>query len=574
MATTTSSVLNTTNFTVDANGKLQVGGIASGLDTEAIIEGLMTARRLPAVNIETKITTNTTKISALTEFQTKVASVTTALDALRGNPGNSKNVFDSKTVSGTTNASSGTASDIDSLILATVDSTAQNMSHTITIDSLAAAHQVRSDAFSSTTAALSTLGVTAGTFTLGGQTITVSSSDTLMDLRSKINNAGAGVTASIVSADSGTNYLVLTSDASGTANAMSFTGGSTLTDELGLTTSSGATIKNQLTAAANASITVDGISGIVRSSNEINDVIPGVTLSLLKAEPGTTITMEVEPDLSAIKTSINDLVTAYNDIRAYQTEQRTAADWNEDGTVDDNEYGPLAYDQTLRDIISQLGELAATSVDGATDGYASLSQIGIVMQSDYTLALDDTILDSKLLTNIDGIKELFSFQSTVSDSRITVLTRGSDSNGTNTLVITGTDSSGNVTGATWNGVAMTVSDRTLTAADGTKLFFNGGTNLGTVSGLTVEFSSGLADSFYGYFNEASRSTTGVIATQITDLQTLNTDLQDRVDVIDSRLEVYRASLESKYTAMEVALSELETLKQTIESYTDSLNSDS
>lgn len=571
MATTT-SVINTGNFTVDANGKLKVGGITSGLDTEAIIDGLMKARRMPAVNIETKITTNTTKISALSEFNSKVAGVTTALDALRGNPGNSGNVFDTKKISGTVAAASGTPSDIDSLLVATVDSTAQNMSHTIKIEKLAAAHQIRSDMYTSTTTALSTLGVTPGDFTVGGKTITVSSTDTLLDLRSKINNAGAGVTASIVSADSNTHYLVLTSSETGTANALNFTTGGALTDQLGLTTTGGTAIKNQLVQASNAEITVDGITGIVRSTNEIDDVIPGVTLSLLKEEPGTTITLKVEPDLSAIKTVISDLVTAYNDIRGYMAEQRTAADWNDDGTVGENEFGPLAYEQLLRDIVSQLGDMAAATVEGAPDGYASLSQIGIVMKSDYTLSIDETILDAKLLTNVDGIKDLFTFQSSVSDSRITVLSRGNDSNGSNALVITGTDASGNVTGATWNGVAMTVSGKTLTAADGTKLFFNGGPNLGTLSGLTVDMSSGLADSFYGYFDEVSRSTSGTIATQITDMQTQNTELKDRVEVIDARLAVYRSSLEAKYTAMEVALSKLKTLEDTIKSYTESLNS--
>ncbi|TKW60700.1 MAG: hypothetical protein DI628_07325 [Blastochloris viridis] len=571
MATTT-SVLNTTNFTVDANGKLKVGGITSGLDTEAIINGLMQARRQPAVNIETKITTNTTKISALTEFNTKVANVTTALNALRGNPGNSANVFDSKKISGTVSAVSGTPSDIDSLLIATVDSTAQNMSHTIKIEKLAAAQQIRSDAYTSTNTALSTLGVTPGDFTVGGKTITISSTDTLLDLRSKINNAGAGVTASIVSADANTHYLVLTSSKTGTANALDFSAGGALTDQLGLTANGGADIKNELVEASNAEISVDGISGIVRSSNEINDVIPGVTLSLLKAEPGTTINLKVEPDLSSIKTVIGNLVTAYNEVRAYMTEQRTAADRNDDGTVGDNEYGALAYDQILRDIVSQLGEMAAATVEGAPDGYSSLSQIGIVMKSDYTLSIDETILDSKLLTNVEGIKDLFTFKSSVSDSRITVLNRGSDSNGTNALVITGTDASGNVTGATWNGVAMTVSGKTLTAEDGTKIFFNGGPNLGTVSGLSVTMSSGLADRFYGYFDEISRASTGTIATQISDLQLQNTDFKDRVDVIDARLAVYRVSLEAKYTAMEVALAKLKTLEDTIKSYTDSLNS--
>lgn len=568
---TTSSLLNTNNFTVDANGKLKVGGIASGLDTEAIINGLVAARRQSAVNIETKITQNADKISALTDFRSLVSTVTTSLDKLRGNPGNSNNVFNSKSISGSTSGVG--ASDIDSLMIATVDSTAQNMTHSIKINALAAAHQVRTDAFTSTSTALTDLGVTAGTFDIGSTSITITSTDTLLDLRSKINNAGAGVTASIVSADATTNYLVLTSTDTGTANAITFGGSATLTDELGLTENVGVDIKNQLTAAADADIDVDGITGIVRSSNDIDDVIDGVTLSLLKAEPGTTITLEVEPDLSSIKTAINDFVTAYNDIRDYMDAQRTAADWNEDGVVGDSEFGPLAYDQILRDVVSQLSQLTVTSLDGAADGYASLGQIGIVINSDYRLEMDDTILDSKLLTSVDDIKHLFSFESSVSDSRVTVLTAGTDSEGSNALEITGTDVDGNVLSATWNGVAMTVSGKTLTAEDGTKIFFNGGASLGAVS-ATVDFSSGLADQFYSYFKETSTASTGTIATQITDLQTQNEENQDRVDVIDGRIEIYRTSLVAKYTAMEVALAELETLQSTIQNYIDSLNNSS
>ena len=571
---TTTSLLNTTNFTVDANGKLKVGGIASGLDTDAIIDGLVAARRQPAVNIETKITANTATIGALNTLKGLVANVTTALDQLRGNPGNSSNVFNTKTISGSTTAVSGTPSEIDSLLIATVDSTAQNMSHSIKIHSLAAAHQVRSDEFSSTSTALADLGVTTGSFTVGGKTITVSVTDTLLDLRSKINNADAGVTASIVSADSSTHYLVLTSSETGTANSMTFGGDATLTDTLGLTENSGVDIKNTLTDAADAVIDVDGITGITRSTNDINDVISGVTLSLLKAETGTTITLEVEPDLAAIKTSIAAFVDAYNEVRAYMTDQRTAADWNEDGTVGDSEFGPLAYNQNLRDVVAKLGELAATSVAGADDGYASLGQVGIVMNQDFTLSLDDTVLDGKLLTNVDGFKDLFSFQSSVSDSRVTMLARGTGSLGSNTLEITGTDADGNVTGATWNGEAMTVNGRTLTAADGTTLFFNGGPNLGAVSGVTVDITSGLADTFYGFFNETSKNSTGTLATQITDLQTQNEDMGDRVVVLDGRIDLYRTSLESKYRAMEVALSRLETLRSTIESYMESLNSSS
>jgi flagellar hook-associated protein 2 len=155
---------------------------------------------------------------------------------------------------------------------------------------------------------------------------------------------------------------------------------------------------------------------------------------------------------------------------------------------------------------------------------------------------------------------------------VTVLNRGASTpSGSNALVISGTDASGNVTGATWNGVAMTVSGRTLTAADGTSLFFNGGANLGAVGGITVDIKRGLADQSYDYFNGLTKASTGTIDTQVTQLQTTNQDYKDRVEVIDDRLAVTRKALEAKYTAMETAMAKLQTLQQTIQSYSDSFN---
>ncbi len=571
MATT--SGINTSMFTVDKNGKLNVGGIASGIDSKAIIDSLMLAKRQPAVQLEAKVTLNTAKISALTDFKGKMNSVSVALDKLRAAPGSSSNVFNSKSISGSTSATSGTASDIDSLVMATVGADAQNMTHTIKVHQLAKAHQVRSDSFTSTTTALSDLGMTPGTISIGGKDITVSSSDTLLDLRSKINNSGAGVTATIVSSDANTHYLVLTSNKTGEANAIDFGGDAGLTDGLGLTAAGG--IKNELVEAKNAIIDVNGIEGIERASNTIDDVLSGVTLSLLKAEPGTTITLKVEPNLGAVKTAIYDFVEAYNAIRDFATAQRTASDRDGDGKVGDNEVGAMAYDQLMRDVLSQLSTLVASNAEGAPDGFASLGQLGIVLGSDNKLTVDETILDNKLLTNVDGVKNLFAFGSTVSDSRVTVLQRGASSeSGNYALEITGTDADGNVTGATWNGQAMTVNGKTLTAPDGTTIFFNGGANLGAVSGINVSMSRGVADQFYDYFSELTKTGVGTIDTQVTQLQTQNSDYKSRVTLLDDRLAVTRTGLEAKYAAMEVALAKLQTLQQTIESYAKSLNGDS
>lgn len=591
------SSINTSGISVGDDGKVKISGFASSIDTQAIINAAITAKRIPAIKLEAKITANTTKVASYTELKGKVASLTTALDKLRGsNSFFSDNVFKTKTASGSTAAGPSAApgyvpSAIGDLVTVSVQNTAQSATHSITINQLARAHQVRSDSFSSTTTALTSLGVTSGDIEVNGQTINIDADDTLLDLRSKINSAGAGVTATIVSANATTHYLVLTSTQTGTANAISFNTGGTTADELGLTTSTPdpGTIKNELQDARDANIDVDGITGIVRSSNEINDVIEGVTISLLKAEEDTTITLKIEPDLVGIKSAVVDLVTAYNDIRSFYDTQRTAADFNEDGKVGDNEFGPLAYDSTLRQLIDRMNTLNATTIGGNTDGYQSLGQIGVTVGSDYKLQMDDAIFDSKLLSDVDSFRKLFAFEFTSNDSRVTYLSRtDATQSGTYYLNISGTDGSGNLltanikntagagSGGAFDGT-VGVSGKQATVqstsnAQGLVLFFNGTAGLGPIDDIQISFSRGLADSFYDFFDTMTE-TSGTLDTVVADLSNTNANYEAEISVIDTRLETLRSTLELKFVRMETALAQLETLKNSISSYFDARNSD-
>lgn len=590
------SSINTSGISVGSDGKVKISGFASSIDSQAIVDAAVAARRVPAVKLESKITANQSLISAYGELKGLASSFTTALDQLRGsNSFLSDNVFRDKSVSGFTTAlpsapSGYTSSDIGSLLSVSVENNAQVANHTITIHQLAKAHQVRSDSFSSTSAALTTLGVTAGDIEVNGTTINVDSDDTLVDLRAKINAADAGVTATIVSASSTVHYLVLTSNETGTANTISFGAGSTTSDELGLTTNvpSGGTVKNELVTAQDAIIDVDGITGITRSSNDINDVIEGVTLSLLKAEADTEINLKIEPDLVSIKTAVAGLVSAYNDLRAFYDDQRVASDRNGDGAVDDNEFGPLARDNVLRQMIDKLGLLAAGEVSGNADGYKSLSQVGIVLGSDYRLQLDETIFDSKLINDVDSLRSLFGFEFSSSDSRLTYLGRTDNTqSGSYYLNVGGTDVDGNLTSANLqtatvvgNGGAddgsLTLSGKQAyatgsTNANGLNLFFNGAGGLGAVDDIQITISRGIADSFYDYFNDLTKIA-GTLDTRVQELTNTNSDYQDDIDQIDARIETYRQTLETKFVRMETALAQLESLKQTISSYFDASNS--
>lgn len=592
------SSINTSGITVGTDGKVKISGFSSSIDSQAIIDAAVAARRVPAVKLEAKIADNQELLSAYGELKTLAGSMTTALDKLRGsNSFLSDNVFRSKSVAGSTaagvSAPSGyVPSDISSLLSVSVEDSAQVANHTITIHQLAKADQLRSDSFSSKTAALTTLGVTAGDIDINGTTISIDSDDSLIDLRGSINAADAGVTATIVSASDTVHYLVLTANDTGVANAISFGSGSTTSDSVGLTTNvpSGGTVKNPLVTAQNALIDVDGITGITRSDNEIDDVIEGVTLSLLKAEEDTEITLKIEPDLVSIKSAVVDLVSAYNGIRAFYDEQRTAADRNEDGTVGDAEFGPLARDNVLRQMVDRLGLLTAGEVAGNTDGYKSLSQVGIVLDSGYSLQLDESVFDSKLINDVDSLRTLFGFEFTSSDARLTYLGRtDATQSGTYYVNLAGTDGSGNLTGANiqtaavvGNGGAddgsLTLSGKQAyatngTTAEGLNLFFNGAVSLGAVNDIEISISRGLADSFYDYFNDLTK-VSGTFDTRAQELTATNTDYQDDIDTIDTRIETYRQTMETKFVRMETALAQLESLRQTISSYFDASNSDS
>jgi flagellar hook-associated protein 2 len=585
------SRINTNGISVGNDGKVRISGFSSSIDSKAIIDAQIAARRQPAVRLETRITQNTTLASAYGELKTLTGGLASSLNALRSAPGSSVDVFNNKTATGSTAAAVGAPggyvpSGINNLLLTSIGANAQNGTHTIKIQQTARAQQIRADAISSTAASLSSLGIPTGSFTLNGKTINLSATDTLQDLRAAINTADAGVNATIVSASPTTNYLVLTSSQTGVANQITFGGSNAIPQALGLTTA-GAAIQYELTSAQDAIIDVNGVTGITRSSNAISDVLTGVTLNLIKAEPNTEITLKIEPDLNSIKTAIGDFVESFNATRDFYNDQRTAEDRNDDGTVGDSELGPLAYDQRLRDIISRMGLVASTTMDSNADGFRSLSQLGITMNSEFKLQVDDAALDNRLLSNVGEVKKLFGFSSTTSDSRLTVVNRtAATQSGTYYLNIAGTDGSGNITSANVRTTAgsgaggagdgsANVTGQSLTAnlggSTGLNVFFAGGPSLGPIDDIAVTVNRGIADSFYDFFNDQSRNSVGALDVAVNELNLQNSDYQSRIETIDIRLEFLRASLEARFVRMETALAQLESLRSTIQSYTDGLN---
>lgn len=592
-------MVDSTNFFSSVSGsKTSLFGLSSGINSQEIINALVLARRAPAVQLENNIAQNNAKLTAFAELKERIAALTTSLTTLRGEQGFFRDsVFEQKLAFTTSAAASGapvgyTPPSADEVLGVSVSDKAQSGQYKVQVEQLAQNHQVRSDAVTSRTTALADLGFTVGTFDINGVTITIDADDNLLDLRDKINVAGGGVQATILSASSTEHFLVISGKETGSVNAIDFNGGSAFADSIGFTDGVGG-VKNELQAAQDAIIQVNGLGvNIVRSSNTIDDVIDGVTLNLFRAEPDAEITINVENDLNAVKTNIVDFVTAFNDLKDFIDDQRLEKVRVEGGP---KEFGALAFDSTLRSLTSQLNGLIGTPVAGQPDGFETLGQVGIELNDKFRLEVKDETFDNKLLNNLEGLRTLFEFNATTSDSRLRVGNVTStapsnlDVNGDPipyTINIGGTDASGNLlsanisadgsgAGGAYNGTANVnggVITATNSALAGMSFTFTGDPSLGPIDGIEVTFTRGIGDQlFYLLENASSVNGTGSIVQNEQSLTAQNEDYARRITDIDARIELYRERLVLQFSRMEAAVQQANSLKQSLQSMFDAGN---
>lgn len=212
--------------------------------------------------------------------------------------------------------------------------------------------------------------------TLGG------ASNSLADIRDAINleTGTTGVSATIEDDGTGGWKLAL---AGGTINSTALSGGA------GYEAPTLTTTQN----AQQAHIRVDGID-IYSASNTLTEAIPGVSLDLGKAEPGTVTNLTVKTDEAAIKSLIQSFVSGYNDVVGFVTSQ---------SKTEGSEAGILAGDSGLNSVKRRLQNLLTTPVSGSI---SSLSQLGLETQKDGTLIINDETLTEAIQDDLSGVTTL------------------------------------------------------------------------------------------------------------------------------------------------------------------------
>lgn len=391
-------------------------GVGSGLDINGIISQLMAVERQPLSQLNASQKKYESQLSAYGQIKSALSTFQSSVNAL-----SSLDKFRVYT----------TKSTDDAVLTATASSSAAPASYQIEVSQLAQQHKLSASAVSATSDVIGTGTLTiefgthdavAGTFTPNASktplTLTIdSSNNTLAGIRDAINNANAGVSASIIYDGSG-HRLVLSSNDSGAANSLKVTAADddgNNTDASGLSflaydplASSGAGRNlSQLSEARNALLTVDGIA-ISHASNSISNVIEGVTLNLNKPNAGSPATITVSRDIEAVKTAVNDFVKAYNDIDKVLKDLTAYNDQTKKGAA-------LQGDAVTRGIRNRLREIMAGSMTGNT--FSTLSEIGVSFQLGGSLTVDSGKLEKALAQNFEAVGNLFARESeTVSET--------------------------------------------------------------------------------------------------------------------------------------------------------------
>lgn len=369
---------------------MATSGISGGaIDVGALVSQLMTIERKPLVQLQQRETQIQSRLTALGRVKSALDALKTAADALRQ--------------PGTFNAAKATASGDGAT--AAVSGTPQLGSYAVSVTRLARGQSNASAAFASATA-----DVGSGTLTLrsaDGATVLAtinvgdSGTGTLTEIRDEINAANIGVRASLVN-DGGQTRLVLNSKQTGAANGFQI--------EVSAGLSALAFTQNQ--AAQDAQFSINGLT-LTSSSNTVKDAVEGLTLTLAKAPPagstpGTTVDAEitVAQDADAVKKSVDDFVKAYNEVEKliaeltrYDPNTKTAA--------------VLNGESLLRQVQNGVRSIVRATMSAAPGDYTRLSEVGLEIQRDGTLKLNEKKFGDVLAADSAKVTRLFAATSTV-----------------------------------------------------------------------------------------------------------------------------------------------------------------
>lgn len=319
--------------------------------------------------------------------------------------------------------------------------------------------------------------------------------DTLDDIVTKINEAGAQATASIISDGGSANAYRVSLVARGSGRDGRFTL-DTQGFDLGLST---------LEQGENARVffgSSDPANGVLltSSTNTLDSVISGVTIDLHTTNEDV-VELNIARDTAAIEAAVNDLLGAFNSVIDRIDQQSRFVE-------DTGERGPLLGDSTTQTLRQSLFSTVQAPAQGLSGAFTRLAEVGVTVGQGSTLSLDRDRFRAALDEDFDSVAELFETRDLIPKDEFIEVEPGIKVRNTSTV--------------------------------------DEFSALG-VAGLLEEFAKSYTDTIDGRLTIRNNA----ITTQI--------DLQNaRIDALNERLDSRRSVLERQFLQMEQAIAQLQT----------------
>lgn len=546
---TTTAMTSASNANSSASSAiLQALGSGSGIDVNGLVNQLAEAQKAPQqALLDQRQAVNGARVSALGQMANAIDGFAAALRSLL----DSGSLYSQPAVSDT------------SIFTATAmaGSRIGNLSASITVSQVATAQTLVSAPIADRTQPVGegtlTIVTGAGSFDV----VIDAANDSLDGLAQAINQAGAGLTASIVTDPSGARLVVkgrtgaaneFTIAASGAAGLARFAYDPDLPGGL-----------ERKVAAQDAIVSLDGIE-VRRDTNSFSDLIPGVRIELKKAAPDVAVSVGVTRPAAAIQQAVSDFVGAYNELQSMiAAVTRPDADGNP---------GALRGDIGIRQMQRQLAALTTTVLSSEGNGPHTLAEIGVRTNRDGTLSVDQTVLANALATNPDAVEAMFNPSQSSSSPFLTIKsTVGSVKPGTYTVtdIVPGPPASGMIDGVAFKAAGSNLIAPSGSAAVGLILGVTG-----AVSSATIVIDPGLGGALQA-IRDSLRGSDGAFATTQQRLREEAERIAQDQEKLDSRSRQYYNQLLATFTAMDRQVSAFKAtqsyLDQQVKMWTSSNN---
>lgn len=565
------------NININDNGSINLSSKVLGVDLNELVDGFVKAKSVPISRKEVEVSKKSATLAAYEEYEGLLSALKNPASNLR-RPSLAQGGTD---VFGQNIAYSTSSLGATSTAITVTPKTATPLgTYSLTVNRLAKSDVVLSSAADTFSNQEDPLITTTGTLSVGGTAISVTAGDSLKTVVDAIN-AQTGTTkvrAQIV--DLGNSTYRLNLSATETGKAITLTGSDAgVLDDLNLS----ALGSGETDASLSSEVVYNGVT-VTRSSNTIKDLIPSASIDLFSANPLDKIRISVETNNQNVRSQVDAFVEAYNALRDFYDTQTAV---NGDGTVPKTSI--LVNQSAFRGSFLGLETVLTGGVSGISS-VNSLRDVGITLDDNNRLVVDDVKLNDAIVDKGDAVSKLFGFTSTSSNSDFFVARRpeslkSSLGNGDITVRVLETDALGKPTkaemvvgGVTYNSTQVTISQGGAIVPpegiglDGARFGYTGGVvTLGSPKTSTIKMTQGIADQAASYLDK-TLSIDGIIANQKESVKKDIDNIDAQIITLKTQVLDYEKTLRSSLQNTENRVSQLTATQNFLKAQTDALNS--